>query len=184
MTEEMTQDMKAEDVQQEGLRLFQEGLYDEAVRRFSEAMEHFAEDGREAEVGEMLNNIGIIRRKQGRWEEALDALQEAHRLFVRIGDKVREAQALGNLASVYASLKRREEAEESWVTAASIFQELGEDQKQGDTLMALGVSMFKSGRRQAGLTTYQAGMDLVEQPTILQRIYKVLFTIQARVLGM
>ncbi len=60
--------MTADELQKEGLRLFQEGLYDEAVQRFSEALEHFAEAGREVEAGEMLNKIAIIRRKQSRWE--------------------------------------------------------------------------------------------------------------------
>ena len=174
---------KASEFQQEGLRLFQEGLYDEAVRRFSEAMESFAEEDQEAEVGEMLNNIGIIRRKQGRWEEALDSLEEAQRLFVRIDDQARQAQALGNLASVYASMKRREDAERSWGVAASIFQELGDRQKQGDTLLALGLSMFRSGRRQEGLATYQAGIGMVEHPTLLQRIYRILLVIQTRIFG-
>lgn len=170
---------RAEELQQEGLRLFQEGLYDEAARRLSEAMEHFAEDGREVEAGEMLNNIGIIRRKQSRWEEACAALEEAHRTFVRAEDKSREAQALGNLASVYASLKRREDAEKAWVTASSLFDELGDRQKQGDTMMALGLSLFKSGQRQEGLATYQAGMAMVEKPTLTQRLYKFLLRMQS-----
>ena len=175
--------MKPEELQQDGLRLFQEGLYDEAARRFSEAMEHFAEQEREAEAGEMLNNIGIIRRKQGRWEDAVEALEEAQRLFARIRDTSREAQALGNLAGVYASLKRREDAERAWGVAASIFQDLGERQKQGETLLALGMSMFRSGRRQEGLATYQAGLGLVERPTFLQRLYRFLLLLQTRILG-
>ena len=71
----------ADELQNEGLRLFQEGLYDEAAQRFSEALEHFSEEGREIEAGEMLNNIGIIRRKQSRWDEALESLEEARRIF-------------------------------------------------------------------------------------------------------
>lgn len=174
--------VQADELQQEGLRLFREGLYDEAVRRFSEAMEHFAEEDRKVEVGEALNNIGIIRRKQGRWEDALASLEEAHRVFVRLGDKSREAQSLGNLASVYAAMKRREDAERAWGEAAVLFQDLEDRQKQGDTLIALGLSMFKSGRRQEGLSTYQAGLTLVERPTLLQRIYRILLVIQTRIL--
>ena len=172
---EMKQDDQAEELHNEGLRLFQEGLYDESAQRFSEAMEYFAEQGREVEVGEIL--------KQGRWDEALESLEEAHRLFVRLEDKSREAQALGNLASVYASLKRREDAEKSWSIAASLFQELGDRQKQGETLMALGTSLFKSKRRQEGLATYQSGMGLLEKPTLIQRFYRFLLMLQTRLLG-
>lgn len=170
-------------LQDEGLRLFREGLLDEAILRFSEALEHFAAEGREAEAGEMLNNIGVIRRRQGKWEEACEALEEARRTFVRLEDRAREARALGNLASAYAALKRLEEAEHAWREAAVIFQELGDRQNQGETLLALGIAMFKSGRRQEGLATYQAGLSLLEHPTFLQRLYRLLLLIQVRVLG-
>jgi tetratricopeptide (TPR) repeat protein len=110
-------------------------------------------------------------------------LEEAQRLFVRIQDPSREAQALGNLASVYASMKRREDAERAWSEAATIFQDLDDRQKQGETLLALGMSMFKSGRRQEGLATYQTGLSLVEKPTFLQRLYRFLLILQTRILG-
>ena len=48
-------------------------------------MEYFAEQGREIEVGEILNNIGIIRRKQGRWEDALESLEEAQQIVCAVG---------------------------------------------------------------------------------------------------
>ena len=173
----------AEELQEEGLRLFHEGLYDEAARRFSEALEHFSEEEREVEAGEMLNNIGVIRRKQSRWEEALEALQEAHRIFVRLEDLSRQAQALGNMAGIYASLKQQDKAIESWRMASAIFSELGDHQKQGETLMAIGVSLFKSGQRQAGLAAYQAGLEMLEKPTLMQKFSRMLMTLQARLLG-
>ncbi len=60
-------------------------------------------------------------------------------------------------------MKRRADAERAWGKAAVLFQDLEDRQKQGDTLIALGL-MFKSGRRQEGLSTYQAGLALVERP--------------------
>ena len=170
----------AEELQAEGLRLFQEGLYDEAALRFSEALEHFAEDGREVEAGEMLNNIGVIRRKQSRWEDALEVLEEAHRIFVRVEDRSREAQALGNMASVYASLKQQEKAIESWRKAAAIFAALDDRQNQGETFIAIGLSLFKSGQRQEGLAAYQAGLDMLERPTVMQKFSRTMMALQAR----
>jgi tetratricopeptide (TPR) repeat protein len=110
----------------------------------------------------------------------LDSLEEAHRLFVRLDDLSREGQTLGNMASVYAATKRREEANKAWSEAASIFQEVGDRQKQADTMMALGISLFKSGQRQEGLATYRAGMTMAENPTFVQKVYQILLTIQVR----
>ena len=67
--------------------------------------------------------------------------------------------------------------------ATCFLVELGDGQKQGDTLLALGISMFKSGRRQEGFATYQAGLSLLEKPTIMQRLYRLLLAIQVRLLG-
>ena len=174
---------KAEELQNEGLRLFQEGLYDEAARRFSEALEHFSEEGREIEAGEMLNNIAVIRRKQSRWEDALASIKEAYRIFERAEDKSRMAQTLGNMASIYASLKRLDEAIASWRTAANIFAELGDREKQGETMMALGVSLFKSGQRQEGYGAYYAGLQITDNPTAKQKLVRMFLALQARVLG-
>ncbi len=173
---------KAEELQAEGLRLFQEGLYDEAALRFSEALEHFSEESREVEAGEMLNNIGVIRRKQSRWEDALTALEEAQRIFVRLGDRSREAQALGNIASIHASLKQQEQAIEAWRKAAGIFAELDDRQNQGETFIAIGLSLFKSGERQEGLAAYQAGLDMLERPSVMQKFTRSLMSLQARFL--
>ena len=86
-----------QDLKAEGLRLFQEGLYEEALAKFKQAQEGFAAEGNDTETAEMVNNLGIIYRMQGQWDEAIAALEEAKATFVRLGDQSREAQALGNL---------------------------------------------------------------------------------------
>ena len=49
--------------------------------------------------------------------------------------------------------------------------------------MALGLALFKWGRRQEGLVAYQAGLQTVEKPTAMQKLSRTLLAIQARVLG-
>jgi len=128
--------------------------------------------------------LGIIRRKQGRWEEALETLSEAQRVFVRLEDKKREAEVVGNLGGIHASRGEREEAIKQWRRAGSLFEELGDQQRQGETFLALGLALFKSSERQAGLATYQIGLQLLERPTLIQRITRWLLTLQTRILGL
>ena len=120
----------AQELKAEGLRLFQEGLYEEAVAKFRQAQEMFAGDGNEVEAAEMVNNLGVIYRLQGQWDEAIAALHQARVTFVRLGDRNREAQTLGNLGGLYAAKGQRDEAKECLRQAAGIFAELGDVQRQ------------------------------------------------------
>ncbi|MCA9977500.1 MAG: tetratricopeptide repeat protein, partial [Anaerolineales bacterium] len=86
--------MNADELKTEGLRLFQAGAYDEAVTTFETAVTAYKTAGDMAGQGEMLNNIGVIRRLQGKREPAQTALTEAAALFVQVGDHNRQAQAL------------------------------------------------------------------------------------------
>lgn len=179
----MGETVSAQESKEEGLRLFQEGLYKEAAAKFGQAQETFAAEGDEIEAAEMVNNLGVIHRMQGEWDEAIAALDEARAAFVRLGDRDREAQALGNLGGLYASKGERDKAKECLRQAADIFAELGDDQRQGEILLALGVQMWKTEGRSAGLTTYEAGLQTLRKPTAGQKTLRGLLGLRTRLLG-
>lgn len=141
----ITRAMDAEEQKTEGMRLFQLGAYDEAVTAFTTAVAAYANDDDAAGQGEMLNNIGVIRRLQGKWEEAQTALNEAAALFVQAGDRNRQAQALGNLGDAYAS-RDRAEAARCYSDAAQLFAEDGDREKQSQVLRALSLMRLRQGR--------------------------------------
>jgi tetratricopeptide (TPR) repeat protein len=173
----------AQELKEEGLRLFQEGLYEEAVAKFNKAQEEFAAEGNDTEVAEMVNNLGVIYRMQGQWDEAITALEEARATFVRLGDRSREAQTLGNLGGLYASKGERDKAQECLRQAADIFADLGDEQRHGETLLALGVQEWKTGDRSGGLASYEAGLHTLEKPTAGQRALRSLFGLRDKLLG-
>jgi tetratricopeptide (TPR) repeat protein len=170
-------------LKEEGLRLFQEGLYEEAIAKFRQAQEMFATEGNEGEVAEMANNLGVVYRVQGEWGEAIAALDEARATFARLDDRSREAQALGNLGGLYASQGKREKAKECLRRAADIFAELGDGQRQGETLMALGVQLWKTGDRSGGLAAYEVGLQTLQKPTASQKTLRRLLGMRAKLLG-
>ncbi|MFQ6101857.1 MAG: tetratricopeptide repeat protein [Anaerolineae bacterium] len=172
----------AQELKEEGLRLFQEGLYEEAAARFKQVQGMFAAEGNEIEAAEMVNNLGVIYRLHGKWDEAIAALDEARAAFARLGDRSREAQALGNLGGLYASKGERDEAQGCLRQAADIFAELGEAQHQGETLLALGVQMWKAGDRSGGLATYEAGLRTLQRPTTSQKTLRTLLGLRTRLL--
>ena len=171
------------ELKEEGKRLFQEGLYEEAAAVFRQAQEMFIAEGNEIEAAEMVNNLGVIHRMRGEWDEAIAVLEEARATFVRLGDRDREAQTLGNLGGLYASRGQRDKATECLRQAADTFAELGDAQHQGETLLALGVQMWKSGDRSGGLAAYEAGLHALQQPTAGQKTLRGLLGLRGRLLG-
>ena len=101
----------AQALKEEGLRLFQEGLYEEAADTFEQARGMFVADGNEIEAAEMVNNLGVIHRLHGKWDEAIASLEESRAKFALLGDRDREAQTLGNLGGLYASKGERDKAQ-------------------------------------------------------------------------
>ena len=173
----------AHEFKEEGLRLFQEGLYKEAAASFRQAQEMFAAKENEVEAAEMVNNLGVTYRVQGKWDEAIAALNEARVAFAHIDDRNREAQTLGNLGGLYASKGERDQAQECLRQAADIFAELGDAQRQGETLLALGVQMWKTGDRSTGLVAYEDGLHTLRKPTISQKTLRGLLGLRTRLLG-
>lgn len=173
----------AQELKQEGLRLFEEGLYDEAGETFEQAREMFVTAGEESEAAEMVNNLGVIYRLQGKWDEAIASLEDARAIFARLGDQEREAQTLGNLGGLYSSKGERDKAKECLRQAADIFAELGDEQHQGETLLALGVQEWKTGDRSAGIAVYEAGLHTLKKPTVSQRTLRTLLKLRTRLLG-
>lgn len=175
--------LSAQDVKEEGLRLFQEGLYLEAADKFEEARQAFDAEGDVVEAAEMRNNLGIVHRMRREWDEAVTALEDARSAFADLEDRNREAQVLGNLGGLYASQGQRDKAKASLRQAADIFADLGDDQRMGETLMALAVQQWKSGDRQRGLTTYKAGLESLEQPSAGQKALRGLLNLSTKFLG-
>jgi tetratricopeptide (TPR) repeat protein len=173
----------AQEIKEEGMRLFHEGLYEEAVAKFEKARQMFAAEGNEIEEAETVNNLGVVYRKQDKWNEAIAALEEAKATFVKLGDRSREAQTLGNLGGLYADQNERGKAKECLREAADIFAELGDKERQGETLLALGVQLWKTDDRSGGLATYEAGLQILPRPTIRQKTVRNLLRMRNRLLG-
>ena len=179
----MAEKVSAEVLKEEGLRLFEEGLHEEAAERFGQAQELFAAEGRDVEAAEMLNNLGVVYRLMRQWDRAKAALEEARSAFARLGDRSREAQTLGNLGGLLSSQGERLQAQEYLGEAAEIFGELGDTQRRGETLIALGTQMWKAGDRRGGMATYEQGLLMLEKPSVQQKALRRLVGLRTRLLG-
>ncbi|MBN1427366.1 MAG: tetratricopeptide repeat protein [Anaerolineae bacterium] len=175
---------EANKLKEEGLRLFEDGAYQEAIEQFELARQGFEKEGQKLAMAEMLNNIGVIHRVEGRLPEAARMLEEAMAIFVELGDRDREAQALGNLAPIYKKQGDLEKTLEAYKKSADIFGEIGDLEKQGEILMTLGIAQFDAGKRIDGVTSYEAGLRIIPKPSIRQKWLRTLLKLRMKALGM
>lgn len=172
-----------ESLKDQGLRLFFDGQYPQALEAFEQARAGFLARGDEAGVGEMLNNLGVIFQKTGRWDEAMRALDEARLLFGRLGDRHREAQAVGNLGSLLVAHGDRKRGAAMLQEAAGMFRALNEAELHSATLRALSRACMQTGDLGSALGYYAAAIDALESPSPAQRALRRLLTAPARMLG-
>jgi tetratricopeptide (TPR) repeat protein len=164
----------AKELQDQGVKLYQQKDYEAAARTFQQAQEAYAEEGRKDMVAEMQTNIGLVHRALGEHQQALNIMQTALLTFQEQGDPLRAAQVLGNMGGVYLELDDKEQAYNCYRQAADVFQELGEKQLYGETLLAMGALQLKDGKFMAGAATYEVGLEQLDNLTTSQKILQKL----------
>lgn len=174
---------QADALRDEGMRLFENGAYADALDCFQRAHDAYTEAGDTLSAGEMLNNCGVIHRLDQNNEQAAEMFAAARQIFTDAGDRSREAQALGNLAPLLSKQGQIDAAIEAYQEAATAFGKLGDDARRAEVLMALGLLQFREGQRAAGMGTYERGLMLLENPTPKQKRTRALLKMRQRVLG-
>lgn len=173
----------ANELQQQGIKLFQQHDYEAAARSFQQAQEAYTTEGRTDMSAEMQSNIGLVHRALGEHQQALEAMQAALHTFQQIGDQLRSAQALGNLGGVYVALGDKEQAYNCYRQAADMFEALGEKKFYGETLLAMADLQVKDGKLMQGAATYEVGLENIDQLNASQKVLKGLLGIKNRLTG-
>ena len=170
-------------LKEEGLALFRRGKRDEALLKFQEAAAAYAAAGNAAGQGEMLNNIGVIRRVQQNWAAAAAAFEEAESIFAASGDDNRRAQVLGNLGDLYAFQGEGEKAARYYSDGAELFAQNGDREKQSQLLRAL--SLLHLRQRHIAESIYLMEQSLRVRPhrNLLQRLFHILIRLTMKIMG-
>lgn len=174
---------QANEIQAQGVKLFQQQDYEAAARTFRQAQEAYEAENDRAMAAEMQTNIGLVHRALGEHQQALDVMREALHAFQEMGDAKRAAMVLGNLGGVYAALSDREQAYNCYRQAADIFDELDEKKLYGETMIAMGDLQMRDGKVMAGAATYEVGLENLDQLSASQKVIKGLLGIRNRLTG-
>lgn len=173
----------AEELKEQGVRLFQQRDYEAAMRLFQQAREAYTTSGDNAMSAEMLANVGLVHRSLGEHQQALDAMDEALNSFKELDDSKRVAMALGNMGGVYVALGDKEQAYNCYRQAADIFEEIGEKKLYGETLIAMGDLQVRDGKIMRGAATYEAGLENLDDLSASQKVIKGLLGIRGKLTG-
>lgn len=173
----------AKELQDQGVKLFQQRDYEAAARLFQQAQEAYTAEENPDMVAEMQTNIGLVHRALGENQQALESMQAALEHFQTRDDHLRTAKVLGNMGGVYVALGDKEQAYNCYRQAADIFSELGENQLYGETMVAMGDLQMKDGKIMTGAATYEVGLDNLGSLSPTQRMIKGLMGIRNRLIG-
>ena len=173
----------AQELQEQGVKLFQQKEYKSAARTFGQALEQYEADGKKDLAAEMQVNIGLVHRALGEHQQALDVMQEALHTFQSMNDQLRVAKAMGNMGGVYAALGDKEQAYNCYRNAADIFDELGETKLHGETLVAMASLQVRDGKISAGAATYEVGLSELDDLSAGQKVLKGLIGVRKKLLG-
>jgi tetratricopeptide (TPR) repeat protein len=173
----------AQELQEQGIKLFQQKDYEAASRVFQQAQDAYETEGKKDMVAEMQTNIGLVHRLLGEHQQALNMMESALAIFQSLNDSLRVAKVLGNMGGVYAALGNKEQAYNSYRQAADIFDEMGEKKLYGETLIAMGDLQVRDGKLMIGAATYEAGLEQLDQLSAGQKIIKGLLGIRNKLIG-
>lgn len=174
---------QAQEMQEKGVKLFQQKDYEAAARLFQQAQEAYEAEGRADMAAEMQTNTGLVHRALGENQQALELMQAALRTFQDSGDARRTAMVLGNMGGVYAAMDDKEQAYQCYRQAADIFEELGEKKLYGETLVAMADLQIREGKVMAGAATYEVGLEQLDKLSTSQKLIKMLLGLRNRLMG-
>lgn len=173
----------AQELQDQGVKLFQQKDYEAAARVFQQASDVYETEGKRDMVAEMQTNIGLVHGRLGQHQQALDAMRNAQVTFEEMNDPVRVAKVLGNMGGVYMALGDKEQAYNCYRQAADIFQDHDEKKLYGETLIAMGDLQVRDGKIMAGAATYEVGLEQLDELSAGQKVIKGLLGFRNKLTG-
>jgi CHAT domain-containing protein/Flp pilus assembly protein TadD len=148
----------------QGLELYNQGKYQEALKLFEQALVISREISDKANEAKYLNNIGAIYKSLGMYQKALDYYQQALVITKIIGNKLEEGRYLNNIGEVYRSLGQYEKALDYYQQAFAITKQFGDKNGEGGTyLNNIGAIYRNQGKYQKALDYYQQALAIAKQ---------------------
>ncbi len=159
-------------LQDEGLKLYRNGQYEEAAAKFLEAQQAYSVANDQPNAAERANDRGVCWRQAAKWDEATAAFTEARSMFQALNDAKGEGQVVGNLAALADSQNDKDHAAELYLEAIDLLEKAGAKDLAKDTYTALSRLRLKRRDFMGAIGAYDAGIDEIEKPSVMQRVVR------------
>jgi DNA-binding SARP family transcriptional activator/tetratricopeptide (TPR) repeat protein len=139
-----------------------QGRYQQATRRYEQAVTIFRKTSDRTGEAHAIGNLGAIAHQQGHYQQATGHLQQALALCRQTGDRSGEAQALSHLGLIDLRQGRYRSATVHFEQALALCRETGYQSGVIHALGHLGAIDLRQGR-------YQRATDNLQQALVLCR---------------
>jgi tetratricopeptide (TPR) repeat protein len=164
--------MTPEELKREAEKAYQSKEYFEAAQSFKAAAEGYQQLAENLVAAELLNNASVAYLQADQPEYALDSALHTDQVFAAAGNRQRQAIALANQAAAYEELGQLDSALHNYQAASEILKEIDDQEYRPVVMQAISALQLRLGKRLESLATMQAGMDIVEKPSLKQKLIK------------
>lgn len=138
----------------EGITSSENQEYEDALQKFTEALETIGDDAPMLEA-DLYYRIGRIHLKQQRYKQSLSTLQQSLALVKKFGSPHDQAMVQSSIGNAYQSLGLVEAAREHYLDALAIRRESEDKQGQVRVLINLGSTYLAQGKYAVALEYYE-----------------------------
>lgn len=163
-----------------GIRLFEQGKLDEALVVFETAVSPPNIADQPALAAELHNNIGVIHKFRGNYAKAHQAFDTASTLFQQQQMRREYGMTLGNLGDLLAKQKKRKEAAAQYAAAISILESVGAKAEQSQLLRASSLLNLRRGQWWLAIDQMEASLTVKPRRGIGDWLFLFLLRIALR----
>jgi serine/threonine protein kinase/tetratricopeptide (TPR) repeat protein len=131
-----------------------------ALRYYQEALDLAECTGEKAQMGDLLNTMGIIEWERANYSRALEHYEKARQVFEGLGDQVNAGLMLSSIGATLKAMGRFDEAQSRLEEAIRIHRGSGQKLFEGHALAALGDVLSETGLSERAADHYSASLEL------------------------
>ncbi len=151
---------EAKRLYQEGLELYNEGQYQEALEVLQQALAIATRSGDKEGESVILDRIGRTYDRLGEYDRALETYDRALALDRETGDRFGEGVTLDYIGRVYENMGQYEKALQLQEQSLVIFQEIDNPRSEAIILVNLGLLYVKLEQYERSLEFYQQALTI------------------------
>jgi serine/threonine protein kinase/tetratricopeptide (TPR) repeat protein len=131
-----------------------------ALRYYQEALDIAAGTGDKAQMGDLLNTMGIVEWERANYGRALEHYENARQVFEELGDRVNTGLIMSSIGATLKAMGQFDKAKSHLEEAITILHASKQRLFEGHALAALGDVLSETGLFERAADQYNASLKL------------------------